>query len=236
MVRIAVCVGCGLFVNGSGVLEVQRRPGGGIECDNSGDADDGLFLNLTTNACLSGDGTTASPLAPVISPDACNGLECRGNGLYIRNPRSIIGITDHASPENTVLPLVTGTGGTFIFNSLVVTINNPSCHEVVGRITVIEGGMDVTQNAASTMIASFEVNINGAGFIPVIPRASLVFDNRTAVAANDRFDNLIESNLLSIGAGASATYQARMVYFQQSGTGILNGAQTFEFQWDLNQV
>lgn len=45
---MAICVGCGLDINSiTGLLEVQKRPGGGIHCDNTGDpADDGLYVDI----------------------------------------------------------------------------------------------------------------------------------------------------------------------------------------------
>lgn len=50
---MALCIGCGLIVGEDGKLAVELRPDGGILCQNTGDADDGLYVDgLATDAEL----------------------------------------------------------------------------------------------------------------------------------------------------------------------------------------
>lgn len=154
VVKTSVCIGCGLEVDPiTGLLEVQLRPGGGLDCDNTGDANDGLFVvfpappessvlvtNLPDNCVdLSGNGTAISPLhaALDISEGNCNSLECRGDGLYAPCPNSL------------VCPRIVGfTGGSFPIN-----LDNPaSTYNIFSNCTGGAGCSSCVGNACGNEI------------------------------------------------------------------------------------
>lgn len=116
---MAICVGCGLTVNGFGVLEVDLAdPGSGLLCTNA----TGLSLNIqkAAGSCvdLVGLGTSGSPLqaninlgdAPNfltcdgdglsvnVSGAACNGIRADGNSLYAPCPDSYVCAMNNSPP------------------------------------------------------------------------------------------------------------------------------------------
>lgn len=103
---MAKCIGCGLTSGVDGLLKVQVRPGGGLDCDNSGDANDGLYVvpgavtaapGTTTvvtgdTATIDGFGTglAGDPIKGNVrkSSSACNGLRLDPDGVYAACPSS----------------------------------------------------------------------------------------------------------------------------------------------------
>lgn len=70
----------------------------GNSCNLTSDGMDGLVTLLVTGnsncIALNGCGTAASPLnaTPIISTDAGNSLQCRGNGLFVPDPSATTGV------------------------------------------------------------------------------------------------------------------------------------------------
>lgn len=126
---MSICVGCGLKVDsGTGLLEVERRPNGGIDCTNTGAATDGLFLDIweadTATIDMVGNGTQADPiranvitagLTPLlISGDACNGITNHGGQLYSPCPRSLAASNNMSGIGGGVIPFgITGPNNTY---------------------------------------------------------------------------------------------------------------------------
>ncbi|SRR6266498_1620436 len=187
VIPISICVGCGLTVDGSGVLNVLPRPGGGISCQNTGAADDGIYVNFpstavnhTDGSCvtLTGDGSGGSPLHPEIrlggspngllcggdglrvdrSEDACNGIQIRANGLYAPCPNSIVN-SMNVSPAFTPFGINSAGAGTFA----VLSGCNSSCN----------GGYWHICNTLCCAVAGF---ISCRVYAGVVSGASLGFD------------------------------------------------------------
>lgn len=232
-----VCVGCGLAVDGaSGLLEVQLRPGGGISCDDSGDADDGLFL--TVPAASAGDCITVSAGGAVsveISPDACNGLKCRGNGLYIPCPTTIAGTSGTVIQTGAAPPFdAAGPNATFNFPSPVINITNNLCCSVSGRISIIAGGLFATLEPSTECYYFLQTNANGGGLVGVSPETRAYRHNvSTTVVQTVDFNNIEDNNWYTIPAGTAETYAANFVLFVITGTAHVTGNVGFEFIWDL---
>lgn len=233
-----ICVGCGLAVDvDSGLLEVQLKPGGGISCDDTGDADDGLFLTVPTASA--GDCITVSAGGAVsveISPDACNGLRCRGNGLYIPCPNTIAGTSGTLLQTGVVPPFnaVPPESNPYNFPSPEITIDNTLCCTVSGRISVIAGGLFATLEPSTECYYYLEVDANGAGLIGVSPETRAYRHNvSTTVVQTVDFNNIEDNNWLTIPASSSVTYAANFVLRVISGTAHVTGDVGFEFIWNL---
>lgn len=217
---MSTCVGCGLQVNPvSGVLEVELDPAGGITC-----GDDGLAV-------------TSVPAAGVaLSDDACQAIELRADGLYANCAMSICNTAQHNSAQNALLPItITGaTDDVYDFEGDLVTINNDTCREVAGIITVQVGGLYVDTGAGGFFgTASLEVNINGAGYASATPDTGKRVHGASLFGD---FNNLHESNYLSIAAGGSATYRARLHLVAWNGDANLHGAVNIQLVWALSPV
>lgn len=178
----SICVGCGLDVNNiTGLLEVQLSggdPGSGLHCDNT----TGLSLAVQHPGSLSGNGTTISPLVPVASPDDCNSLVVRGNGLY--TPCSDSNVNSSAvqtSPQGVGLPQLVADGGNYGYlndnavNS--VHICNPTCCNAGGIVFIAVS--DVYLQAAQGLSggAHLEINVDNTGFNTMSPIPTVKFDN-----------------------------------------------------------
>jgi hypothetical protein len=215
---VALCVSqCFEVIDG--VLGPKLDPAGGITCGAAGLA------------------ISASSLDP-ISPDACNGLARRGNGLYAPCPDAISGGQGTGSPQQGDLPLVFAgaSDDSYTFLSDVVSITNTTCCAVGGKISLRCGGayLDCADDFYGS--AHLEVNINGAGLGQCTPDTTMVFENRQGVNVHTAFNNMVDDNYLAIAAGATVTYQAAFVFFANTGSGTLSGTLGFEFVWVLPQI
>lgn len=270
---MAICVGCGLDVNGSGVLEVDLDgdPGSGIHCDNT----NGLSLQIqhanTDSLILSGNGTTASPLSGTISvdeqnsssinwtggregtaalpiqaqvtrsPDACNGIDLRGNGVYAPCPDSETGIDGHNSPQNGAAFTATGISNpfsTFGWQSVIVHICNPTCCTVAGRISYEAGGLEGDLQTGDAANSHLEVQTNGGAFASAQPSSTKWVHNTGSSPMRVDFNNMIETNWMILGPGECIDVRAQLILEILLGSQIQNLTNTvfFEIQWDLNQV
>lgn len=188
---MAVCVGCGLEVNGSGVLVVDLAdPGSGLACSDA----NGLSLNAQhiNGSCvtMAGIGTSGSPLQANLdlgdapngllcggdglrvdrSEDSCNGLEIRGNGLYAPSPDSIVTSASPGFVGGTIPFSVNALCGTppCSFNlgtASATAFCNTTCCTVEGFWQWIAYG-GVLNNATADFEATgfLTVSIDGGGF------------------------------------------------------------------------
>lgn len=214
----AVCVGCGLEVV-DGLLAVDLAAGGGILC-----GDDGLYVST-------------SVLDP-ISPDACNGIVRRGNGLYSPCPKALAFGIDTGSPQQGAVGAVTAGVGpstnTYGFTSDAIVIDNPLCCAVKGKITIRAGGLFLAANDGFYGDAHLEVKINTDPY-GVFPSNTMVFENQSGGVLRTGFNGLQDDNYLAIAAGGSVTYQAQILVNVHEGNGTLSGTIGFEFNYFLAQ-
>lgn len=243
---MAICIGCGLKVNSStGLLEVELRPGGGIACDPDG-SDAGLYL--------SGASTTGSNCIDVASgvvsinpsEDACNGIQCRANGLYAPKPDSLTGINNSGSTQAAPVG-VNGTeapgGNVYTFNATnTLSITNTLCCNVFGLVRITAGGLKMGTAGPGLLIEGFlEISTDGGAYIGANPGGSKVIHNNSTTAQlwgdfNNIVDNLWRAPL---APSAITTYHARMRYVVTSGSatsGTLIGAQAFEYDYIFTQT
>lgn len=146
----SICVGCGLDVNGSGVLVVDLDGAGtqsGLNCSDG--AGLSTAINHTDGTCvtMTGLGTLGSPLHSElnladansalicdgtglrvdVSEDACNGASIRGNGLYAPCPDSLVCSVNTGNQGGLPVALNTGGGVPSFFNLLSNCTAPPSC-------------------------------------------------------------------------------------------------------------
>jgi hypothetical protein len=74
---------------------------------------------------------TGSTISPIISPDACNGLECRANGLYAVRPRGVQDFTGTGDviPAGTVIAPGAQVCST---TTTTITVDNTACPSDIG--------------------------------------------------------------------------------------------------------
>lgn len=180
--------------------------------------------------------TSGGLLVVEVSPDACNGLECRGNGLYVPCPDSVTGIISNTSPQAGLLPFDgLGPSNTYDFDSPTISITNDLCCTVSGRLSVQVGGLLAGLEPTSKTTSSILVNPNGAGFGASAPDTSKINHNNGTGVLDVDFNNTQDVNWVIITAGATLTYQARFRLLVQTATAHFSGTVAFAFQWDLNQ-
>ena len=238
MIKVSICVGCGLKVSGTGLLEVQLRPGGGLDCDNSGDANDGLFVTAASTTGSNCIDVVGGVVSVNLSEDACNGLQCRANGLYAPCPDSETGINSQGSANQGDIPLNVNTGGAATFDLVTiaaVSICNPTCCTASGRISVMSGGIFIDADPGYLGSTNLQISIDGGGFASS-PVAEIWCDNNTASIQRFDLNNLEDDFWSNLGSGACTTVAARIRTVVSAGTGTINGILVFETQWDLNQT
>lgn len=212
---MAVCIGCGLEIDPiTGLLEVQLRPGGGLDCDNTGDANDGLFVvfppptgiiaddttcsGLNGGVTISGDGTAGSHLSAVvpISTDNCNGIRCTASGLYAPCPDTVTSATLRGY-TGAIFPVALNIGGgpaaTFgvVNDGAVITATNNLCCNIEGFWDVQAFGGRVEANPGFNGYAYLLVSIDGGGFNEAVPVTRISMDNR-ASAPGDPNGGVVE--------------------------------------------
>jgi hypothetical protein len=102
---------------------------------------------------------TGSTISPIISPDACNGLECRANGLYAVRPRMLQGFLAGGSsiPAGTVVaPGATVCAAT----TNTITIDNTGCPYPIGG-HVQFGIVLLGQGAGSAPVMGYQRILSG---------------------------------------------------------------------------
>jgi hypothetical protein len=216
---MALCVGCGFEVI-DGILEHKLDPAGNITCGAAG-------LAVAIPAVLD-----------PISPDACNGVERRGNGLYVPCPDAVTGIIQNDSVNNDLLPLaVSGVNNTYTFSSGGGnTIANPLCCDVSGIIAIRAGGLYLEAADGFYGSCKLQINPNGVGLVDCSPDTTMVFENQSGSTVHTSFNNFVDENWISIPAGGSITYAAALVVFVNTGAGTLSGNIKFEYVLTLPQT
>lgn len=252
---MAICVGCGLAVNGSGVLIVDRNPdsvGSGLDCSDSLGLS--IAIQHTDGTCVTttGLGTSGSPLHADInladansglicdgtglrvdvSEDACNGIAIRANGLYSPCPDGVITVANHTSPQSASLPFsAVGVNNTYNFNSLVVRITNNTCCSVEGQIVIRVGGLFGTAHPGFFGSSHIQTSVTGGPpFFDAAPSTNKVIHNVTASNWAVDFNNTEEINYLALGPGAFVDYMANFLILANVGTIDLFG--TVDFEWN----
>jgi len=232
---VAVCLGCGLDVDpDTGVLELQLKSGGGLVCDG-----DGLSVAFPS----------VDALDP-ISPDACNGIARRGNGLYAPCPDASTGTAnctlanldyDPAPPT----PPDTQNEYEFVSTSAVtdqgtvggvVTMTNPTCCQITGRIGVRAGGLYGLAQDGFYGAAELRVNQGGGGLTGAGPDTHIVFENQCGSPVHTSFNNMVDENWIVIDPGDTFTYAASILFLVYAGNIHLSGTINFEFNWVLVQT
>lgn len=248
VVKISLCVGCGLKIGGTGLLEVELRPSGGIGCTNTGAADDGLFVTfppstvVTSNTgddCvqLTGNGAAGTPLSTslIISPDACNGVQCRGNGLYaFSRPNDKVGIYPElmggfAGPY----PLAVGVATYRFFGPDHAVFNNSTCCTMAGFVKS-STSVDVVANGMSWISAQTGFVINGVDALGA-PLKDAHADTRTSSAGGSQLFQLggEDSLIASIPPGGSSTFATLLIVTGRVGTGSILSQPAGELAWHI---
>lgn len=218
---MSVCVGCGLDVNGgSGLLEVQLDPAGGITCSGSG-----LAVTGASSAA--------------ISPDACNGITLHAGKLYAPCDASIVGF--HDDSLGGINDAIAGANNNYTYEAAdTVTITNNLCRSVKGFVYISCGGLYTDDFAAGFLtIAHLEISINGGGYAPVFPLASRRYSNNGTGVATTDFDNMSTMELITLAPSATITYRARMQVNVQGAAapaGHIVGVRGFRTRWELVQI
>lgn len=225
MIPISVCVGCGLFVD-AGLLKVQTNPNGCLVCDD-------------TNG-----------LAVEVSPDDCNALICRGNGLWALCPDSfsciqtvefyggaIIGVPDGLASgsydllsqciANACSSCPGGTDGRIRF------CNNSPCCTLEGFWDVQAYGGQVATNPGFNATAELFISTNGGAFVGASPVTLIRMQNNTAAVQTFNLSGLMDRNYISLpaGTGTCVDLQAMVRILVLAGTGTWESGPTFEFHF-----
>lgn len=176
---MAICIGCGLDINAiSGLLQVQTEAGGGVICDPT----NGLELQIQHVGSLSGDGTSDSLLSPVASPDDCNSLQVRGNGLYVPCSDSSVGTSAvQLSPQSSGLPQAVTDGGNYGYNNdnafNSIHICNPTCCGAAGIVFISVSDVYYQAAQGSSGGAVLQINVDNGGFADMSPVPTTKFAN-----------------------------------------------------------
>lgn len=224
---MAVCVGCGLDINGgSGLLEVQLDPAGGITCGPAGLA------------------ASAVPVASIpVSPDACNGITKRGNGLYSPCPKSIVGSIIQTSPQGSGLPQTMIAPGTFNYlndnTTNSIHICNTTCCEVQGFVEVTVGDTYLDEAEGFFGSSRIQVNIDASGLVDTEPSTERVYQNNGTGTLREDANNMGTALQLNIAVGACHDYQWRLQFTATAGTATLKtltAGPKFQTRWMLSQT
>lgn len=221
----AICVGCGLAVDPiTGFLSVEQRPNGGILCDNSGDADDGIYLDArtlsTSTVTVGGTGTLASPLTAAVKISAadCNALVVDGTGLYVACQDGVAATSAvQTSPQGSGLPQAVVNGGTYnygndnAFNS--IHICNPTCCTISGVVFVAVGNVYLEGPAGFIGGAHLQANINNTGYADINPSTRQTLSADSGNAQNMYLDiNQNASLFVSLAPAECVDYQFNLQF------------------------
>jgi hypothetical protein len=216
---MAVCVGCGLTVNpSSGVLETKLKSGGGLVCDG-----DGLSVAFPESL-------------DAISPDGCNGIERRGNGLYSPCPDAIVGVHQWIGTEVSPLEVSSAGDGTFDWSSSTATITNDLCCTVSGRLSARAGGVVLAMDNGFRGYADIQVDINGTGWGTAVPSTRIYCENSQGTPINIGLNNFLDENYIVINAAAVVTYACRIHLIVTAGTADASGIPAVEINWVMPQT
>lgn len=209
----AICLGCGVaIVDGALSAEISALPGNVLTCE-----DDGLYVPAVGGVA--------------ISSDACNAIDSHADGLWAPCQRGVAGRDQHDSPQNADLPVSAGTGPGYDFESVEVTISNPTCRDVEGTLIIRSGGLFVNNLSSFVSVGAIDTKVDGGAWGSSTPNTEKYVQGNGAITWD--YNNLTEVNYIAVAAGASHTYQARIHVNVIGGTGDLFGTVGFEFNWTL---
>lgn len=243
---MATCVGCGLTVNETGVLIVERNPdttASGLECTDA----DGLSLNInhTDGTCVTttGLGTAGSPLHAEInladsssglacdgsglrvveSADAYNGLDVRANGVFARCPSSLVYHSAVLGYAGASFPVLMDAVGSAHDYSVVnfggpFTVTNPLPWTVEGFWEFRAYGGWVSAINGFDGYAYLSSSIDGGAFNTAIPNTNFRMDNRgSGRTVVYEPSGMVEKNYIAFAPGQSYTFELRLTIHVTAG-------------------
>lgn len=222
---MAVCVGCGLIVDGAtGLLQAHLKTGGHLACSDA----DGISVDV----------------ASLVSADACNGIRVTADKLYSPCPKAIVGTSAvQNSPQSVSLPISVTNGGNYNFandnSATSIHICNTTCCTVEGLVFVDVGGIYIEAHPGFIGNSHLQVKVNSGAFGDIQPSSRDTFTN-TDAAGNEFHDFHMAANLfVSLAAGQCVDYQWNLVVdVQTSGSSVLKTDGTLQFvtRWSLSQT
>ena len=205
----SICVGCGLDVNGgSGLLEVQLDPAGGITCGPSGLAATAVSF-------------------PGISPNDCNAITNPGNGLYVACQDGVAASSAvQVSPQGSGLPQTTADSGSYGYlndnSTSSIHICNPTCCTVSGIVFVAVGDIYVDAHPGFIGGGKLQANINAGGFGDIEPLTRQTITADSGNAQHMFFDfNQNASLFLSLAPTACVDYQFNFLVSVNTAAGSI---------------
>lgn len=253
---MAICVGCGLDINPvSGLLEVQLRPGGGLDCQNLDLPNDGLFVSFPSSSIVTddsttidftGDGSPGSHLTAVVkkSADNCNALiNGSDGGLYVACQDSIVGSSLQTSPQDVGAGQLMTAPGTFSYDNSNSTssihICNVTCCTVSGQIEVTVGDTYLEADVNFLGNAHLQIKVDGGAFTDVVPDSQKIFHNVGNATQRMDLDNISTAFPFLIAAGVCVDFQWRLQVVATVGTAnlhTLSAGPKFQSRWHLSHV
>ena len=219
-----------IIINGNGTFSSPLSATVSVDTQNS------TSINWTGGR----EGTAALPLQAQVtrSPDACNGLELRANGVWAKCPSSLVQIMN-VSPAFAPFGINSGGAGNFNIPSGCNNscnggnwhICNPYNCQISGFIS-IRAYMGAVSGASVGFDAEghLEVSINGGGYTGASPGTFIRMQNLT-VNNQSYWDlaNMEERNFLILDPGACVDYQVQATINVFAGTATWSTGPNFEY-------
>lgn len=259
---MSICVACGLFVDPiTGFLSVERRPGGGIGCTNTGAADDGIFIEAGSTSVITdpsatitfaGNGTSGSHLSALVrkSTQPCNGIRLDGDGIWAPKACTMTGSTLRGY-VGASFPVGLNTGGAGLFSIQndggAVVFNNTSDCALHGIWDVQVYGGGVEANPGFDGYSYLAISQDGGPFNIATPETFFRMDNRASLNTHPNggvvdynINNLWERNYIHLNPGENHSFAAQVNVKVTAGTGqwfdsgpVGLAFPRFEFHWQL---
>lgn len=166
------------------------------------------------------------------SPDACNGLQVRANGLWSECVNNIAGAVDQLSPQSVLLPIAISnpsgnplTPTTFGFlndnSSTSIHVCNTTCCTVTGSFDVTIGGLELDADPGFFGNMSIQLKFNSGAFAPVVPLSEWVANNVGGSTQRISFNGMSAPFTRALAPGECVDVQWAQVLSCAAGTGNL---------------
>lgn len=144
------CRANGLYVPGVNIVDVVAP------CIDIGITDQGIVPGTFCHQFAIG-------ATPIISDDACNGFECRVDGMWAPQPQPAeSGIVTQVLNNLIGVPMVTG--NVVFYGNVCATITNTStCCSLSGIVHVDFGNLGATVQPNTLLRSGIEISTNGGG-------------------------------------------------------------------------